>query len=104
VIFPWVVFVESMVFSIITVLFGVPIAFYRKSCPYQCRIKFQCWLDFVIGFPDNTAHERFWEGRKLWGALVNTVRNLAQDNIVVKDKSPPDRVERKLMLVAFQSR
>lgn len=38
-------------------------------------------LGFVISlllvFRTNTAYERWWEGRKLWGALVNCSRNLA---------------------------
>ncbi|MCW5909150.1 MAG: hypothetical protein KIS94_14895 [Chitinophagales bacterium] len=38
-------------------------------------------LTFVISmllvFRTNTAYERWWEGRKLWGALVNNSRNLA---------------------------
>ncbi|MBN8703658.1 MAG: hypothetical protein J0M08_11375 [Bacteroidetes bacterium] len=38
-------------------------------------------LGFVISlllvFRTNTAYERWWEGRKLWGELVNNSRNLA---------------------------
>ena len=38
-------------------------------------------LGFVISmllvFRTNTAYERWWEGRKQWGALVNVSRNLA---------------------------
>jgi ion channel-forming bestrophin family protein len=38
-------------------------------------------LGFVISmllvFRTNTAYDRWWEGRKLWGALVNNSRNLA---------------------------
>ena len=38
-------------------------------------------LGFVISlllvFRTNTAYERWWEGRKQWGALVNTSRNMA---------------------------
>ncbi|HRI20264.1 MAG TPA: bestrophin family protein [Panacibacter sp.] len=38
-------------------------------------------LTFVISmllvFRTNTAYERWWEGRKLWGSLVNNSRNLA---------------------------
>ncbi|MES2777846.1 MAG: bestrophin family ion channel [Bacteroidota bacterium] len=38
-------------------------------------------LSFVISmllvFRTNTAYERWWEGRKLWGALVNNSRGLA---------------------------
>lgn len=38
-------------------------------------------LSFVISmllvFRTNTAYDRWWEGRKLWGSLVNNSRNLA---------------------------
>jgi putative membrane protein len=38
-------------------------------------------LGFVISlllvFRTNTAYERWWEGRKLWGSLVNSSRNLS---------------------------
>lgn len=38
-------------------------------------------LGFVISlllvFRTNTAYERWWEGRKLWGSLINCSRNLA---------------------------
>jgi len=38
-------------------------------------------LGFVISlllvFRTNTAYDRWWEGRRLWGALVNTSRNFA---------------------------
>ena len=38
-------------------------------------------LSFVISmllvFRTNTAYDRWWEGRKLWGALVNNSRNMA---------------------------
>ena len=38
-------------------------------------------LSFVISmllvFRTNTAYDRWWEGRKLWGQLVNNSRNLA---------------------------
>ncbi|HOY07009.1 MAG TPA: bestrophin family ion channel [Saprospiraceae bacterium] len=34
-------------------------------------------ISFLLVFRTNTAYERWWEGRKLWGQLVNTSRNLA---------------------------
>jgi putative membrane protein len=38
-------------------------------------------LSFVISmllvFRTNTAYDRWWEGRKLWGSLVNNSRNMA---------------------------
>lgn len=48
-------------------------------------------LGFVISlllvFRTNTAYDRWWEGRKLWGALVNNSRNLAiKLNALLEDK------------------
>lgn len=34
-------------------------------------------ISFLLVFRTNTAYERWWEGRKLWGSLVNNSRNLA---------------------------
>ncbi|HRI09383.1 MAG TPA: bestrophin family ion channel [Nannocystaceae bacterium] len=35
-------------------------------------------LSIFLGFRNNTSYDRFWEGRKLWGQLVNTSRSLAR--------------------------
>lgn len=35
-------------------------------------------LGLLLVFRTNTAYERFWEGRKAWGILVNSVRNLTR--------------------------
>ena len=47
-------------------------------------------LGFVISlllvFRTNTAYDRWWEGRKLWGALVNNSRNLSLKlNAILED-------------------
>lgn len=34
-------------------------------------------LSMLLVFRTNTAYDRWWEGRKMWGALVNNSRNLA---------------------------
>ncbi|MFN8284479.1 MAG: bestrophin family ion channel [Chitinophagales bacterium] len=34
-------------------------------------------LSLLLVFRTNTAYDRWWEGRRLWGQLVNTSRNLA---------------------------
>lgn len=34
-------------------------------------------LSILLVFRTNTAYDRWWEGRKQWGALVNNARNLA---------------------------
>ena len=49
-------------------------------------------LGFVISlllvFRTNTAYDRWWEGRKLWGALVNNSRNLAiKLHVILKEEN-----------------
>ncbi len=34
-------------------------------------------ISMLLVFRTNTAYDRWWEGRKLWGQLVNTSRNLS---------------------------
>lgn len=62
-------------------------------------------LSLLLIFRTNTAHDRFWEARKLWGGMVNTVRNLARRIcIVIKERQPEDRTEKEAVLqlvVAF---
>lgn len=50
-------------------------------------------LSLLLVFRTNTAYDRWWEGRKLWGALVNTSRNFAikMNSLLGKDDED-DRV------------
>ena len=34
-------------------------------------------ISLLLAYRTNTAYDRWWEGRKLWGSLVNSSRNLA---------------------------
>jgi putative membrane protein len=62
-------------------------------------------LGLLLVFRTNTAYERFWEGRRLWGTLINTVRNLARQIwAIVLEKDPQDRIAKQktlYLLVAF---
>lgn len=52
-------------------------------------------LSLLLVFRTNTAYDRWWEGRKHWGALVNTSRNLAikiNSLLVSGDNDEEDRV------------
>ena len=35
-------------------------------------------LGLLLVFRTNSSYDRFWEGRKLWGSIVNETRNLAR--------------------------
>jgi ion channel-forming bestrophin family protein len=45
-------------------------------------------LGIFLGFRNNTAYDRFWEGRKLWGALVNTTRSFARQVLTLIEVQP----------------
>lgn len=45
-------------------------------------------LSIFLGFRINTAYDRFWEGRKLWGQLVNTSRTLARQILTLVGPTP----------------
>ena len=107
IIFPWVVLSSAYGF-LVSLLYYLkfPIALSDdSSITVNGVLSFNIALTLLLVFRTNTAHERFWEGRKLWGSLVNTVRNLARDTwIVVKDYSPEDLVAKEEILrlmVAF---
>jgi ion channel-forming bestrophin family protein len=48
---------------------------------FQPTIAMHSLLGIVLGlflvFRTNTAYDRWWEGRKLWGGMVNSTRNFA---------------------------
>ena len=63
-------------------------------------------LGFVISlllvFRTNTAYDRWWEGRKMWGALVNNSRNLAiKLSIILHDEK--DRKYFRKMIPGYAS-
>jgi len=61
-------------------------------------------LGFVISlllvFRTNTAYDRWWEGRRMWGGLVNSSRNLAL-KLAVMLKNKEDKDIMKRLIVAY---
>ncbi|PQO37671.1 hypothetical protein DTL21_06915 [Bremerella cremea] len=46
-------------------------------------------LAIFLGFRNNAAYDRFWEGRKLWGRMVNVCRTFTmQINTLIDDANP----------------
>ncbi|PZR24650.1 MAG: hypothetical protein DI535_21600 [Citrobacter freundii] len=49
-------------------------------------------ISMLLVFRTNTAYDRWWEGRKLWGALVNNSRNLALKlNVILPEHEKAQR-------------
>ncbi|MBV1861807.1 MAG: hypothetical protein KUG77_25530 [Nannocystaceae bacterium] len=56
---------------------------------------------FYVGFKNNAAYERFWEGRKIWGGIVNVSRSWATavlSYIGPGDDSQESQTHRKLLV------
>ena len=62
-------------------------------------------LGLLLVFRTNTAYDRFWEGRKAWGKLVNDTRNLARQIWVaiseIDERGRAEKLEALHLLVAF---
>ena len=80
--------------------FNLPITLPAKSSIVPSLV-----LGLLLVFRTNTAYERFWQGRQLWGIIVNTVRNFARQIWVsVEEMQPSDRKAKEeimRLLVAF---
>lgn len=95
---------------ILCTLFGLFISLIHQfgfsvSWPILSGVVPSVVLGLLLVFRTNTAYERFWEGRKAWGILVNTVRNLARQLWgAIEEREPEDRrakIETLRLLVAF---
>jgi putative membrane protein len=56
---------------------------------------------FYVGFKNNSAYERFWEGRKIWGGIVNASRAWAtsvMSYVDVGDDGDEARATRKRLM------
>ncbi|MFM2311481.1 MAG: hypothetical protein RLZZ04_757 [Cyanobacteriota bacterium] len=106
-ILPWIVFFASysFVLTVIYYLFKIPVLIPKNNAISTLLLVFNLGLPSLLIFRTNTANERFWEARKLWGDLVNVIRNLTRDIcIVVQDKSSQSKKEKEkilLLIVAF---
>ena len=58
-------------------------------------------IAFFIGFNNNQAYDRWWEARKIWGAIVNDSRSLARNliNFVDDDEAAKRMVRRHISFV-----
>lgn len=59
-------------------------------------------ISLVLVFRINSAYDRWWEGRKLWGSLINNSRNIAiKMNALVSESDVKARKEIQIMLSNF---
>src|SRR4051794_28994625 len=59
-------------------------------------------LGLLLVFRTNASYDRFWEGRKMWGAIINESRNLGRGAKAYLAPAAPDIAEQvALWTVAF---
>lgn len=60
-------------------------------------------LAIFMGFCNSASYDRFWEGRKLWGALVIETRSLTRQVLTLINDSSPDSKKEKQEFVKMIS-
>ena len=56
-------------------------------------------LAIFLGFRNNAAYDRYWEGRKLWGQLLNETRSLTREALTLANGSDAHERARELVNV-----
>lgn len=56
-------------------------------------------IAFFIGFTNNQAYDRWWEARKVWGAMVNDSRTWSRSVLAYWRDSDPEKRDNQLKLV-----
>ncbi|MHA6721554.1 bestrophin family protein [Sphingomonas sp. RS2018] len=59
---------------------------YPFTAPTLPLTLFGTALALFLGFRDNSAYQRWWEGRVLWGAMINSSRSLAREIVTFMPK------------------
>src|SRR5271155_519752 len=73
----WLPVVVMMVYAAIDQLVDLELIGPALEIPSTLHVLLGGVLAMLLVFRTNTANDRWWEGRKLWGQLVNDSRNLA---------------------------
>jgi putative membrane protein len=71
----WKPLIALFVWDVIVTITYYFLPFKAPSLPLTL---FGSALALFLGFRDNSAYERWWEGRTLWGAMINASRSLAR--------------------------
>lgn len=81
----------------------VVVAFYQGwtwiSLPHVPLSLFGTAIGVILGFRNNTAYQRWWEARTLWGAIVNSSRSLARQALSMILPATQSTAEREAVLL-----
>ena len=85
--FVWDVFVTATYFILPFTAPSLPLTLFGSA------------LALFLGFRSNSAYQRWWEGRMLWGMMINASRNLARQ---ARNFLPDEAMDLKRSIVLRQ--
>lgn len=92
----WKPLAALFVWDVVVTLTYYVLPFRAPSLPLTL---FGSALALFLGFRDNSAYQRWWEGRVLWGAMINASRSLARS---ARNFLPKEAVDLKRSIVLRQ--
>lgn len=92
-----------LLFSILVVYFKPFLLEHNLHINPNIFTLFGIALAIFLGFRNSVSYDRFWEGRKLWGALLNDTRSLARQSHTLIDCSDYNEKREEFinLLIAF---
>jgi len=79
----------------------VPEYVHNIAIPETCHVLVGGAMGLLLVFRTNSSYDRFWEGRKLWGGIVNETRNLVRLTTTLLAEEPQTVREIVLWTIAF---
>lgn len=91
------------IYTVVIVYFRASLLEYHLYINPAIFTLFGIALAIFLGFRNTVSYDRFWEGRKLWGALLNDTRSLARQShtLIYGDDYQKERTHFILMLTAL---
>ncbi len=75
----WKPLTYFFILSIIAYVLHIELGYQKFSIPFSAIATLSTALAIYLGFKNNHAYERWWEGRQIWGLLVNYSRAWARE-------------------------
>jgi len=84
-----------LVYCLIVVYLRLHVFNNVKDYPIELNVTFLSLIGVIMGltlvFRTNSSYDRWWEGRKLWGGLINESRTMASNFYALLANHPEDR-------------
>ena len=95
----WRVLLALFVWDVAVTAFYLLLSYQAPTLPVTL---FGTALALFLGFRVNSAYQRWWEGRVLWGSLINASRSLSRAVIAFLPNDDPDAAALKRRIVMHQ--